>query len=351
MKFLKACVCAVFMTVWISPKVAFAACYSDGFSTRLSNFCALDKMQGARVDTRTLRLVDFKLKQEGFKGGLGLRSRVKPHSTFKSLYPILSYSDNINGGNSPEPLVIGGLTFDGDEALFRKEGVMAGFGAGFGGRYVHATGKYLAYGANASYAHSSKHGLGVTTISTNVSSINYINDGWFLDAHVNTSRVRNDITDETSSNISFVSAKVYESGHDRYSEATLGMNRYFAESYNQNQVLLGYKTIHGNGVFSAINLTFGEQVENQLATKFAMSGQFTTQVGGKPLKLSTSYSQADGGMLLGVARDEASVAISVSYPVWKRLRVYAGYRSTDSTIDYFDVGTPIFGLQFPAVQF
>ena len=333
------------------PTIASAACYVDGASTRLSNYCALEKIQGARVDVRTVQLIDYKLKLEGSARGLGFPTRVKPHTTSKALYPILSYSDNINGGNSPESLVLGNLTFTGDETLHRKEGVIAGFGAGFSGRYIHAEGKYLTYGVNASYAHSPKYGLGIATTSANVSSINHIKNWWFLDAHVNTSRVRKDITDETNSNISLVSSKVYARGENSYSEASLGVNRYFAESYNQNQLLLGYKTIHANGVYSALNLTVGESVENQLATKFAINGQLTTQLAKKPLKLSASYSQADGGMLLGVVRGETTIAVSASYPVWKNLTASVGYRNTDSTIDYFDVSTPTFGIQFTAIQF
>ena len=330
---------------------AYAACYVDGASTRLSNYCALDKIQGARVDVRTAQLIDYKLKLEGSTRGLGFPSRVKPHSVSKTLYPILSYSDNINGGNSPKPLVLGNLTFDGDETLYRKEGVVAGFGAGVSGRYIHAEGKYFTYGVNASYAHSPKYGLGIATTSANLSSINHIKNWWFLNAHINTSRVRKDITDGTNSNLSLTSSKVYASGENTYSEASFGVNRYFAESYNQNQLLLGYKTIYANGVYSALNFTFGESVENQLATKFALSGQVATQVAKKPLKLSASYSQADGGMLLGVARDETTIAVSASYPIWKNLTASIGYRNTDSSIDYFDVSTPTFGLQFNAIQF
>ena len=333
------------------PSIASAACYIDGSIERLSNYCALDKIQGARVDVRTAQLIDYKLKLEGSTRGLGLPTRVKLHSVLKALYPILSYSDNINGGNSPEPLVLGNLTFTGDETLYRKEGVIAGFGAGVSGRYIHAEGKYFTYGVNASYSHSPKYGLGIATTSANFSSINHIKNWWFLDAHVNTSRVRRDITDQTNSNISLVSSKVYASGENAYSEASFGVNRYFAESYNQNQLLLGYKTIHANGMYSAVNLTVGESVENQLATRFALSGQLTTQVAKKPLKLSASYSQADGGMLLGIARDETTVAVSASYPIWKNLTVSVGYRRTDSSIDYFDVSTPTFGVQFNAIQF
>jgi hypothetical protein len=352
---IKLCSWKIFAVVGatFAPAIANAQCLIAGASARLSNFCILEQMSQSLVDYRLALLIDTRLKSEGYSRGLGLpNSQASPTISTKAfVQPILSYSDNINGGNSPEPLVLGNLTFDGDETLYRKEGIIAGFGAGVSGRYIHAEGKYLTYGVNASYAHSPKYGLGIATTSANVSSINHIKNWWFLDAHINTSRVRKDITDETNSNISLVSSKVYASSENTYIEASFGVNRYFAESYNQNQLLLGYKTIHSNGVYSALNFTFGESIANQLATKFALSGQVTTQVAQKPLKLSASYSQADGGMLLGVELDESTVAVSASYPVWKNLTASVGYRRTDSSIDYFDVSTPTFGIQFQAIQF
>jgi hypothetical protein len=317
----------------------------------LSNYCALDKIQGARVDVRTAQLIDYKLKLEGSKRGLGFPTRVKPHSTSKAIYPILSYSDNINGGNSPEPLALGNLTFEGDENLNRKEGIVAGLGVGLNGRYIHAEEKYLTYGANASYAYSPEHGIGISTTSANVCSVNHISNWWYVDACANTSRVRKDITDDTNSNISISGSKVFTSGENSYSQMNLGVNRYFASVYTQNQVVIGLDTIHANGVYSAFDVTFGEAVENQLATRFSMSTQVTAQVANKPLTLSASYARADGGMLLGVERSGNTVGISASYQVWKNLSASIGYRRTDSTIDYFDVSTPTFGIQFAAIQF
>jgi hypothetical protein len=333
------------------PTGVLAACYGDGASGRLGNYCALDKIQGAKVHIRTAQLIDYKLKLEGSTNGLGLPSRPAASTVQKAIYPILSYSNNINGGNSPEPLVLGNLVFNGDEEFVRKEGVIAGFGAGLSGRYVHADGKYFTYGVNASYAHSPKYGLGVATTSANLSSINHIKNWWYLDVHANTSRVRKDISDATNSNLSIITSKMFEPSYSTYSEASFGINRYFAESYNQNQLLFGYKTIHANGVYSAFNLTVGDAVENELATKFALSGQIVTQLAKKPLKLSASYSQADGGVLLGVERDETTISVSASYPIWKSLTASIGYKKTDSKIDYFDISTPSFGLQFAAISF
>jgi hypothetical protein len=342
---------AAFGLSFLLPSLASAACYIDGASGRLGNYCALDKIQAVRVDLRTIKLIDYKLKREGERRGLGLPKRVAANTTSKSAYPILSYSDNINGGNSPEPLVLGNLSFDGEKELYRKEGILLGLGARFGGRYIYREGRYINYGVNASYAHSPEHDLGVAITSANICSVTYIKNLWYLDACANTSRTRKDITDDTNSNISLVSSKVYSSGEDTYSEASFGINHYFAESYTQNQFVLGYDTIHSNSVYSAIDVTFGEAVENQLATKMSLRAKVITKLANKPLTLSASYAAADGGMLLGVERSNETYSISASYPLWGSLTASVGYRTTDSTIDYFDVSTPTFGVQFSSFNF
>lgn len=328
------------------PNLGAAACYIEGASGRLANYCAVEKIQGARIYVRTLQLIDYRLKIEGSAKGLGLPASVRLSSISKVLYPILTYSDNINGGNPPKALVLGNLSFDGEEDFYRKEGILAGFGVGLNGRYIHGERRYLNYSVNTSYAHSPRYAIGIGTTSASVSSINHIKNWWFLDAHANISGVRKDITDDTNSNISLVSSKVYSSGEDTYSEASFGINRYFAESYTQNQFVLGYDTIHPNSVYSAIDVTFGEAIENQLATKMSLRAKVITKFGNKPLTLSASYAIADGGMMLGFERRDETYSISASYLLWRSLTASVGYRTTDSTIDYFDVRTPTFEVHF-----
>ena len=330
---------------------ASAECYMDGVSGRLANFCALEEIEGTQVDFRILQLIDYKLKLEGNTTNLGFPTHIAKNTTMAMIDYSVAYLENINGGNSPEPLVLGNLTFEGDEQLYRKGGLMAGLGVGLDGRYIYSEGRYLSYGANASYAYSPEHGIGISTTSANVCSVNHISNFWYVDSCANTSRVRKDITDDTNSNISISGSKVFTSGENSYSQMNLGVNRYFASAYTQNQVVIGLDTIHANSVYSAFDVTFGEAIENQLATRLSVSAQVTAQVANKPLTLSASYARADGGMLLGVERSENTIGISASYPVWKNLSASIGYRNTDSSIDYFDVSTPTFGIQFAAIQF
>jgi hypothetical protein len=342
---------AVFMLPFLLPNSTIAACYTEGATARLSNYCAMDRIQGARVDLRTVQLIDYKLKLEGSSNGLGLPTRVAANMVTNFAYPILSYSDDINGGNSAEPLVLGELTFDGEEELYRKKGIVVGLGAGLKERYIYGQGRYLNYGLNASYVHSPQHGIGIATTSANVSSINHIKNWWYLDVHANTSRMSKDITNDKSSNLTVVTSKVYSSGDNTYNEASFGVNRYFAESYNQNQLVLGYDTIHPNGVFSAVDVTFGESVKNQLASKMSLRAKVIIKLADKPLTVSASYADADGGRLLGFERSDETYSISATYNLWSNLTASVGYRTTNSTIDYFDVNTPTFGVHFSSFEF
>ena len=336
---------------FLVPNSAIAACYTNGASGRLENYCALDKIQNAKVDLRTIQLIDYRLKREGMRRGLGLQTQIATNTINKFAYPIISYSDNINGGNSSETLVLGDLAFMGEKELYRKDGIVAGLGIGFNGRYIHSEGRYLNYGLGASYAHSPEYGIGIATSNLKISSVNHIRNWWYLDVHANSSRVRKKITDDTSSNISLVSSKVYKSGQSAYSEVSFGLNRYFAESYTQNQLMFRYDTIHSNGVNSSVDLNFGENVSNTLATKMAMNAKIITQIVKKPLIFSIGYASADGGVLLGYERSNQTYSISASYPVWNNLTVSIGYKETDSTIDYFDTRAPVIGLQFSSISF
>ena len=75
---------------------------------RLTNHCLLETVKGKLVDEQTMQIVVFRLKREGYFGGLE-----KP-SFQGTLYPDIYYSENINGGNPNKNLVLGNLEFEGD---------------------------------------------------------------------------------------------------------------------------------------------------------------------------------------------------------------------------------------------
>ncbi len=342
---------AVFGLYFLLPHIAVANCYNIGATGRLANYCALDKLRNTKVDLRSLRFIDQKLKFEGRVKGLGFPSLKKVSSVSKNIYPILAYSDNINGGNSSEPLVIGNNTFLSDETLYRKEGVVAGMGANLNGRYTYSKRRYVSYGISSSHTRSPKYGIGISSINASLCSINHIKDWWYIDACAYTSATNKKISDSKNNNISLMGSKVYSGVENVYNEAIFGMNLYLAEKYTQKQLLVGYNNVYSNSLYSSVNLTLGEEVENQLTMQHAIRAKITTKFANKPLKLSLNYSHLSGGVLLGVEYNRRDYEISASYPVRGNLTVNLGYKNSKSNINYYSSSTPIFGIYFKPFTF
>ena len=331
--------------------MASAACYFDGPSGRLSNYCVIQLINGRLVDNRSLRLIDYKLKVEGITHGLGLPFKVKKNTIQRSLSPLLFYSNNINGGNSSKPLNLGNLTFAGEEELFSKAGMLAGVGAGLSGRHIYGEGRYLQYSANSSYAYSPVHKVGVGTVGARACDIRRIQNWWYLDSCAGQSRTRKDISDTTNSELSFVTSYFFENSERSFSQVGFGLKRYFTESYTQNQVVLGFDTIHSNRIFTDFGATFGEAINTKLVARLSLSGRMIVPLANKSLSLSAIYTESDGGIMLGVIRSEKNYGISVSYPIWQKVSLSVGYQKTDSTIDYYNFRSPTLGLQLPTIQF
>jgi hypothetical protein len=146
--------------IFFSPPL-YASCVDGDADSRLQTYCVVNSAQGQLVSLRTAQVVDYRLKQDGYERGLGLPGSVQQTTISPYATPIIDYSTNINVGNPNRPLVLGNLTFTGDETLLRKEGLVAGVGIGANGRRIYGEGKYVDYSLGASYAHSQEHDIGI----------------------------------------------------------------------------------------------------------------------------------------------------------------------------------------------
>ena len=165
------------------------------------------------------------------------------------------------------------------------------------------------------------------------------------------SRIRKDITDTTKSNLSLVALKVMNSSEQSFNQVDFCLKCHFSENYEQNQFFMGIDTVHSNGICTKLSATMGESITSQLTTKISLNGKLITAFNNKPITLAANYTLSDGGIMLGIIRNEKNYGISLSYPIWKKLDLSIGYQVTNSTIDYFDLGTPMLGLQLPSIQF
>lgn len=330
---------------------AEASCINANADTRLRTYCVAETLVGNAVTLNDALLLDTLLKREGFAAGIGLANLVDTSTTQTFVSPVLDYNTNINGGNPNRPLVLGGLTFTGDEESLRRKGVVAGVAAGVNGRRVYGDGDYLDYALSASYAYSPQHGMGIARGSANVCSRNHIANQWYMDACGDTTRLVRDLAAETNSGLSLSTAKLFTTGNGAYHSASVGVRRYYAEAYQQNQIQLGWNTVRNRGAYTGFTFSFGEAVPNQLAQRRSVSATVGTTVFDRALTATASYSYADGGRLLGFERNDGTRSLTLNYALNANLSVTVGYRTVDSSIDYFSEQEPIVSIQFAPIRF
>lgn len=304
-----------------------------------------------KTNVQSSQALDYHLKQEGYNRGIGLPGIVKQVTFSPYVSPILEYSSDINGGNPNRPLVLGSLTFFGDEEFFRKKGIVAGFGFGGAGRAIYGKGKYLDFSVGGSYTHSPKYDIGIVKSFANVCSKNDIGKNFYLDGCLATSRLNKELADETISTTTLSISKLFSEGEDRFHQVSFGFRRFFGDEYEQNQILLKLDTLHNSNLFTGINVSFGEALENTLTMRHSVSATVGTNLMNKPISASLSYSYSDGGRLLDFSREETTKFISLTYTVHPRVNLSVSYVDAINNIDYFNESKTVFDVQFAPIRF
>ena len=331
---------------------AHASCLNPSADSRLRTYCVTETLKDRMVTLGDAQVLDLLLKREGYARGLGLSAEVRRKAIQPFIAPIFEYSANINAGNPDRPLVLGELTFFGAEESFRKEGVVAGIAAGVSGRHIYGEGRYLDFSAGVSYAHSPRHDIGIARAFANICSRNHIQNNWFMDGCASTTRLNRDLKNETKSNLTLSTTKLFSASRTVHHAATIGLQRYFEHgSYQQNQLLLGWQTVRSDSFYNSINVTLGGAVTDTLATRHSVSTTLGTTLFDRALTATVSYSYADGGRLFGVDRNDTTIAATLNYAVHPRVSLNIGYKRTNSSIDYFSEREPIIGVQVAPWRF
>ncbi|MFU8864641.1 MAG: hypothetical protein ACNA7O_12065 [Rhodobacterales bacterium] len=335
----------------LTPTVSYAFCDNSSANSRLQVYCLSNVLSMTATNIGAAQILDYRLKQEGYARGIGLPGIVDQASFVPFVSPIIEYSSDINGGNPNRPLVLGSLTFFGDEKFFRKTGMVAGFGLGGSGRYIYGEGRYLDYTIGGSYTHSPEHDIGIGRSFANVCSKNDIGGNFYLDGCITTSRLNRDLADEATSSASLTVAKLFSDGENRFHQASFGLRHLLNEEYKQKQIIVKLDTLNSTNLYTSFSASFGEPVENKLAMRHSFSGTVGTTLLKKPISASLSYAYSDGGRLLGFSREEKTKTISITYAVHPRVNVSVGYIDTSGDIDYFNKSEAIFSIQFSPIRF
>lgn len=340
-----------FVFTLLLPTVSHAYCLDSAADSRLQAYCLSKLLAGKATNLPSAQALDYRMKREGYIRGIGLPGRVEQVSFSTYLSPVLEYSSDINGGNPNRPLVLGSLTFFGDEEFFRKTGIVAGIGIGATGRALYGPGKYLDFGIGASYAHSPEHDIGIARGFANVCSKNDMGRNLYLDGCLTTSQVKRELADETTSSATVSLSRLFSTNNKRFNQASFGVKRLFDEEYEQNQIVMSLDTLHDSGFYTGFNASFGEALNDTLTMRHSFGATVGTTLFNKPISATASYSYSDGGKLLGFTRSETTKLFTVAYTVHSRINVLIGYRETSSSLDYFNESEAILGVQFAPIRF
>ena len=341
----------VFIQSLILPQQAAASCLANSGNERLSNYCLAQIVSQWGAPAQTALMIDSRLKREGYASGLGFPAPAAQHELSGFVTPILDYSDNINGGNPNKPLVLGGLTFTGDPALLQKAGVLLGARVGFYGRSIIGEGNYIDHQASVSYEHAPEHGIGIKRLNASVCSKNHLGGLLYADLCAVAGRQIKQLSDQKNQTLNMTLSKIVRLGGSSFNEAKFGVLKNYNEGLNQKQIAVGIDTIFANGLFSSATIRLGEAVKDEHALRKAGSVNLGYSVKGKPILVRFSISDASGRTMIGVDRRDITKSIGLVYGLTPKVSLSAGYESVDSSIDYFDVKTPKFGIRFSAIKF
>lgn len=330
---------------------AHASCISPVQTERLSNYCLLEKAKGTSISLQTGKLIDYRLKKEGYAQGLGLPGRVRSVTLQTDIAPVLEYEDNINGGNPNKPLILGPYEFNGDPALVRKHGVVFGLNASLNGRYTLGAGRYIDYFGGISHSYSPKYNIWIRRHNAYVCTKNHIKNLWHVDACAKTSHEKKQLVESRQNTLSFSTSKLYKSSGHNFHQISFGVSRIYKVGYTQNQFNVKRQTIHSNGWHSSLQTVFGARVENQLATLASLTGVVSIPVNKKNITVSAGYSNAHGGRLLGIERTENTWSLSTAFNIHKNILLRVGYEATTSTISYFNKSSLTFSVIFAPLDF
>jgi hypothetical protein len=175
------CLILTALATFIGTRVEAADCAQEFASERLQLRCLTTLLQEGRLRSDYVLRADSILALQGYERRFGLVSAPSDPIVGFSLFPILQYSSDVNGGNLPGELALGNFVFLPDPELERKSGLIVGAGVGSEIRFLLGEGRYVDIDLTATYGYSPEHSLDVSSFIGGICSKNHLVNWWYLD--------------------------------------------------------------------------------------------------------------------------------------------------------------------------
>jgi hypothetical protein len=355
MRFVKHLLLCCGLGILAGPVVA--DCLALSTDQRLSNYCLLTRVKTISMSPKFAQLLDYRLQQEGYRGGLGIDQTTRSDKLKRTITPVIAYTQNVNGGDPDRPYIDGGAPF---QARVRTGGLLFGAAIDGNGRKIYGTGQYIDYAFQGSYAQAPAHAVAVKTLSAQVCTKHNVQDYLYIDLCGNDQRVWKDLANDRYSNLSLSGSKL--TSYNALTHHALSLGARYAQygSHSQKQLFTSLTTIYPNGRFSKLTATFGEPVAGKLAIQHAVNASLSTLIFNRPASAIAGFTQMKGGkenillQNLSIAtldRSDHSAMIGLAYQVSPKVSIGLRYTRTDSSLDYFDISEPSISLRLSSLPF
>ena len=204
---------------------------------------------------------------------------------------------------------------------------------------------------SAHYAHSPQHKMGIASLSADACFVKSLRNWRYVDLCTRADRIQKDLSDTRIKQHEIRVSKLWNGKFAQSHQFTAGVAVRNADQSVQTQISVEMEMLYSTNRIWSLRIIRGERVPNRLVLTQIVSLSLVELIKQNPFALDLSYSEYSGGGLLGYKRDDSTLSALLSYPVSPQVSLSFGYQFTNSTIDYFDLKTPILALKFQALRF
>lgn len=267
------------------------------------------------------------------------------------LTPILTYDDNINGGNRNSSFLLGdSLRFTVDPNAVAKEGLVLGAGLSAGLRYGYGRGRYLDARSSVSAVYSPEHDLEKYSTFLEFCSRNQVQGWTFVDGCISTQTLDTDLGYSRENEASLSAVQLFTAGgFDHQVTGTLGRN--FTDEFGQTTLGAEITTSLGAPGAISVGFEFGEEVTDRHVLRERFSVSYATRIGDRPVGLSFSATNQRGSAFLGDVREDVTTVFGASTRLTDQISVNARYTHNSSTVDFFEYDSFGVGVNFTGFSF
>lgn len=251
-----------------------------------------------------------------------------------SVYPVLGYDGNINGGVLNDRLRFGGIVFEADPATRAKAGLVAGAGFGTQTRIAIAQGTFLDLTGAADFAYSPKHRINRSQADI-AACLRRNLAGWtFIDLCQRFEDTERELGRSTRRATSAALSSLHQIG-PTYHEARGELERTHYATTDQDAITLGLRSVVGR-VLPSISLSFAEPVPDEIAYRSRVNVGLEMPHDGRLYGIYAWRQDAEGGMFLGTGREDRTYGLGVSADLQSNITVNLTYSNNHSTAAFFN---------------